>query len=87
MSAQTIEQMKVLLAVLQPEHLHIIDDSRKHAGHAGARSGGGHYHLHITSALFIGKPTLARHRMIYSALGDLMKQEIHALQITANIPQ
>jgi len=87
MSAQTIEQMKVLLADLQPLQMQIIDDSHKHAGHAGARSGGGHYQLVITSALFIGKPTLARHRMIYSALGSLMKQEIHALQITANTPQ
>jgi len=87
MSAQTIERMQASLAVLQPVQMHIIDDSHKHAGHAGARSGGGHYQLAITSALFVGKSTLARHRMIYSALGDLMKQEIHALQITANTPQ
>jgi BolA protein len=65
----------------------IIDDSHKHAGHEGARSGGGHYTMHIVSAQFAGKPTLARHRMIYSALGDMMKHDIHALNIKAYTPE
>ena len=82
-----IEQMRSLLAVFQPVQIEIIDDSHKHAGHEGARSGGGHYTLHIVSAEFAGKPTLARHRMIYSALGDMMKHEIHALNIKAYTPQ
>jgi len=55
-----IEQMKSMLATLQPVQLEIIDDSHKHAGHEGARSGGGHYTLHIVSTQFAGKPTLAR---------------------------
>ena len=82
-----IEQMRSLLAVFQPAQLEIIDDSHKHAGHEGARSGGGHYTLHIVSTQFAGKPTLARHRMIYSALGDMMKHDIHALNIKAYTPE
>jgi BolA protein len=74
------------LAVLEPTRLEITDESHKHAGHAGARDGGGHYVLRIVSARFAGKSTVARHRMIYSALGDLMKREIHALTIQALAP-
>ena len=82
-----IDQMRTLLAVFQPTQIEIIDDSHKHAGHEGARSGGGHYTLHIVSAQFAGKPTLARHRMIYSALGEMMKHDIHALNVKAYTPQ
>ncbi|MCG6933683.1 MAG: BolA family transcriptional regulator [Gallionella sp.] len=74
------------LAQLEPLHIEIIDESHKHAGHAGARGGGGHYVLHIVSARFAGNNTVARHRMIYSALGDMMKREIHALTIQASAP-
>ncbi len=87
MSRQTIAQMHTLLAMLQPTDVNIIDDSHKHAGHAGARSGGGHFHLEISSAMFVGKTTVERHRMIYSALGDMMKRDIHALKITATAPK
>lgn len=80
-----IEQMRALLAALQPESLDIADDSHLHAGHASAGSGG-HYRLYIVSAQFTGKATLARHRMIYSALGKMMHQEIHALNIIAQAP-
>jgi BolA family transcriptional regulator, general stress-responsive regulator len=81
-------EMKMLarLAVLNPTILEIIDESHKHAGHAGARDGGGHYVLNIVSAQFVGNNTVARHRMIYSALGELMKREIHALTIQAHTP-
>jgi BolA family transcriptional regulator, general stress-responsive regulator len=82
-----IEQMRDLLAVLQPSKIDIVDDSHKHAGHEGARSGGGHYTLYIVSDGFVGKSTLARHRMIYSALGEMMKRDIHALNIQAYTPQ
>lgn len=82
-----IVQMTALLDALQPTKIEIIDDSHKHAGHAGARAGGGHYRLNIVSALFAGKPTVARHRMIYSALGEMMKHDIHALHITAFAPE
>lgn len=75
------------LAVLEPTDLQIVDDSARHAGHAGAReSGGGHFHLTIVSEAFQGKNPLARHRMVYAALSDLMQQRIHALQIEAMTP-
>lgn len=81
-----IETMRARLGTLDPVSLQIIDESDKHAGHAGARDGGGHYVLHIVSALFAGKNTVARHRMVYSALGEMMKREIHALTIEAHTP-
>lgn len=74
------------LAVLAPTILDIADDSAKHAGHEGAKSGGGHYRITIVAAQFAGKPTVARHRMIYNALGDMMHKEIHALGIKAYAP-
>ena len=79
-------KMCARLAVLNPTILEIIDESRKHAGHAGARDGGGHYVVRIVSAQFVGKSTIARHRMIYSAMGELMKREIHALTLQALAP-
>lgn len=82
----TIEQMHKRLAALQPTHIDIIDESHLHAGHAGSRSGGGHYKLHIVSPRFVGLNTLARHRVIYSALGEMMRLEIHALNIQALTP-
>lgn len=82
----TIELMRQRLAALAPVALDITDESHKHAGHAGARDGGGHYVLRIVSAQFAGKNTVARHRVIYSALGEMMKREIHALTILAYVP-
>lgn len=75
------------LAALAPEHLELLDESGQHVGHAGARDGGGHYRLTIVSPQFTGKSTLARHRMVYDALGPMMQHEIHALAITAVAPQ
>ena len=81
-----LDRIHSLLNALQPTQVELTDDSHKHAGHAGARGGGGHYRLTIVSAQFAGKPTAARHRMVYSALGKMMKHEIHALHITACTP-
>ncbi len=78
--------MRQRLAALAPVSLEIVDESHIHAGHAGARNGGGHFVLRIVSAQFSGKNTMARHRMIYSALGEMMKREIHALNIQAKTP-
>ncbi|MGB8518175.1 MAG: BolA family protein [Gallionella sp.] len=75
--------IKEKLAALHPVELQVIDESHKHAGHAGARSGGGHYLLQITSDEFSGKSKMDRHRMIYSALAEMMQQDIHALTIVA----
>lgn len=79
----TLEQMHSCLAALSPQTIEVRDDSALHAGHAGARSGGGHFQLTIVSDVFKGQPTLARHRMVYEALGDMMKNRIHALAIQA----
>lgn len=81
-----MEQIRARLSVLQPLELELADDSHLHAGHAGA-GGGGHYRLKIVSAGFVGKTTVARHRMIYSALGEMMRHDIHALNITACAPE
>ena len=74
------------LAVLAPESIEIEDESAQHAGHAGARSGGGHYRLLLVSRQFAGQPLQARHRMVYAALGTLMHKDIHALAIQAVAP-
>ena len=74
------------LADLNPLRLELIDDSAKHAGHAGAQSGGGHYRVLIVSQSFCGKSTLARHRLVYDALGELMRSKIHALSIQSLAP-
>lgn len=74
------------LAGLAPESLEILDESAAHAGHEGARGGGGHYRLTIVSPRFAGQPMQARHRMVYDALGPLMTKEIHALAIKAYAP-
>lgn len=81
-----IEAMQAALGTLEPISLQIIDESHQHAGHAGARDGGGHYMLSIVSTHFIGKNMVARHRMVYSALGKMMKHDIHALTIVAYTP-
>ncbi|UCV21615.1 BolA family protein [Ferribacterium limneticum] len=73
------------LAALQPVSITVVDDSHRHAGHAGARDGG-HYQLQIVAQAFAGKSTIARHRMIYDAAGDLMRGRIHALSIRAEVP-
>ena len=82
----TVATMKERLASLDPEHVEVIDDSAQHAGHIGARDGGGHYRIHIVSERFAGLPTMARHRLVYDALGTLMEGAIHALSITARTP-
>lgn len=76
-----------LRASLSPSALDIVDDSAKHRGHPGARSGGGHFSVTIVSAAFTGKGLLQRHRMIYDALGAAMHGDIHALSIRAYSPE
>ena len=84
-----VEQaMRERLAALSPLSLDLRDESAQHAGHAGSRpSGGSHWHLAIVSEAFRGHAPVARHRMVYEALGDLMKQDIHALRIEASAPE
>jgi len=83
----TDQLIRERLAGLAPESLEVFDDSHEHAGHAGAQQGGGHYQVMIVSAQFAGKNMIARHRLIYEALSDLMHTRIHALAIRAYAPQ
>lgn len=71
---------------LSPLKLEIRDDSAQHAGHAGAREGG-HFHVTITAAAFIGRGAVERHRMVYAAAAELMGRDIHALSIDARVPE
>jgi len=80
--------MRERLQALQPLSVDLRDESAQHAGHAGARpSGGSHWQLTIVSDAFRGKTAVARHRMVYEALGDLMKRDVHALRIEALAPE
>ena len=74
------------LSALEPQSVDLLDESGKHAGHAGAKAGGNHFRLTIVSPRFSGKDPITRHRMIYEALGPLMQREIHALAIQALTP-
>ena len=76
-----------LTASLSPETLEIIDRSLEHAGHEGAKSGGGHFDVIIIADAFKDMNTVQRHRAVYDALGDAMKSEIHALSIRAYTPE
>jgi BolA protein len=75
-----------LRAAFTPTKIEVRDDSGLHAGHEGAKSGGGHFTVTIVSQHFSGKSSLQRHQMIYQALGDMLQQEIHALSIRAISP-
>jgi BolA protein len=68
-----------------PSHLEVVDDSAKHVGHAGA-AGGGHFACVIVSDWFRGRPSLERHRAVYAALDDLLRQGIHALALSTLDP-
>jgi BolA protein len=80
----TIERK--LAARLVPTHLEVIDDSALHAGHPGARAGGGHYRVTVVSAAFEGLARLARHRLVYAILAEEMQGAIHALALGAYTP-
>lgn len=75
-----------LTTALKPTLLEIIDNSAAHVGHVGAQKGGGHYNVTIVSDAFEKKTLVQRHQLIYGALGDMMKHDIHALGINAQTP-
>ena len=83
----TVTAMERRLAALEPDLVEIYDESGEHIGHAGAQTGGGHYQLLIVSHRFDGQGRVARHRLVYDALGSMMHKEIHALAITALTPE
>lgn len=86
MHQETLNLLRERLAQLEPLTLHIEDESHHHVGHAGAREGG-HFRVDIIATVFSGKNTLARHRLVYDAAGDLMQGRIHALAIHARAPE
>lgn len=73
-------------ASLAPDSLEVVDESHKHVGHEGAKSGGGHFDVVVVASAFAGKSPIERHRMVYDAMGDAMQREIHALSIKALAP-
>ncbi|MGE8281488.1 MAG: BolA family protein [Stenotrophomonas sp.] len=81
---ERIEQ--ALQQALAPQLLQVRDDSARHAGHEGARDGRGHFKVMVVSDQFAGKAPLARHRIVYAALGEMMQTDIHALSIKALTP-
>jgi len=83
----TEEMIRERLTRLVPDTVEVFDDSLEHAGHEGAKEGGGHFQLVIVSREFAGKSAVARHRLVYDALSDLMPKRIHALAIRAYAPE
>jgi BolA family transcriptional regulator, general stress-responsive regulator len=86
MPETTLDRIRDRLVPLEPLQIELRDDSASHAGHAGAASGGGHYELRLVSAQFTGQSKIARHRLVYHLLGDLMQREIHALAMNLLAP-
>jgi BolA protein len=86
----TVERISRIRAAIEkglaPSVLEIEDDSARHAGHAGAREGG-HFRVKLVSEAFRGKTAIQRHRMVFEAVGGLMKTDIHALNIDARTPE
>ena len=88
MSTDRVARIEALLIeAFAPEHLLVKDQSHLHAGHAGAQDGRGHFDVTIVAEAFEGKMPLARHRMVYDALGTMMETDIHALSIHARAPE
>jgi BolA protein len=83
----TVEAIRRRLRqALEPSLLEVVDESALHAGHPGAQSGGGHYRVRVVSGRFAGQARVTRHRLVYDALGDLMKRDIHALALELSTP-
>lgn len=72
---------------LEAEHVELSDESGAHVGHPGAAGGAGHYHVVVVSPRFRDRDRVARHRLVYEAVGDLIPDEVHALAITAYTPE
>jgi len=86
MNVAVTEQLRAALErALMPRSLEIIDDSARHAGHAGARSGG-HFRVTLVADAFRGRSRLERHRLVYDAVAPLMHDGVHALNIVARTP-
>jgi BolA protein len=75
-----------VIATFAPLECQLDDESHLHAGHAGASTGAGHYRLRLVSDRFAGLNRIARHRLVYDCLRDMMQSEIHAINIIAIAP-
>ena len=75
-----------LRTAFEPDLLEVLDDSHRHAEHAGAADGRGHFTVLVVSKRFAGLNTLRRHRLVYEAVGEMMTTDIHALSIQALAP-
>jgi BolA family transcriptional regulator, general stress-responsive regulator len=84
--ATRASRLHAALQCLAPTRVEVTDDSHKHAGHEGARDGRGHFSVLLVSEAFKGKLPLARHRLVYAAVGEMMETDIHALSIKALAP-
>lgn len=81
------EMLKRLNSALSPSAISLVDDSEKHRGHGGYNPAGeSHFSLDIESDAFAGKSRVERQRLVYKALGDLLRERVHALQIRARAP-
>ena len=81
------EMLSLLNSALSPTRMELTDESEQHRGHGGYNPAGeSHFSLRIESAAFAGKNRVERQRMVYAALGDLMRERVHALTIKANAP-
>lgn len=88
MTTERVQSIKTKLTeAFAPVRLQVKDQSHLHAGHEGAKQGGGHFHVRIVSTAFEGSRPLQRHRMIFSVLASMMETEIHALRIEAITPE
>lgn len=87
MSRERVNAIEATLTkVFSPVKLLVKDQSHLHAGHEGAKGGGGHFHVTIVSHAFDGRTPIQRHRMVFEALGSMMETDIHALRLSANSP-
>ena len=77
---------KELRERLAAVHVDVIDESHLHAGHIGARDGGGHFRAVVVSTRFEGRTPVQRQRLVYEALEDAMGSEIHALSMRTLTP-
>jgi BolA protein len=85
-AAGRLDQIRALVQErLAPIRLELLDDSARHAGHAGAGAGG-HFRLRIVSKAFSGLPLVQRHRLVHDALAPLFGSEIHALALETTAP-
>jgi BolA protein len=85
-AADRIDRIRAALGPLAAASIDLIDDSAQHAGHAGARDGGGHYRLEVVADRFAGLTRVQRHRLVYDLLARLLQREIHALSLSLSTP-